>query len=228
MLSARRWPDGAPDHQGGNQPRRCSLGPNRASAGVARRLLEILAVAGQPLGRTEACRAAGLGTDDRTALNVLRSGRLARGMGPGERDAIETYHDRIRETIVGHLAPALLSKHHLTLAWPWKPRARLIPRFWRFTSGAQVVPSGRGITSLRRRPMRLTHLPSIVPPSCTDPPLSLAGRQPPTPRPLQTRLGDALANAGRGALASRNIWRPPRERRLPRRSSSGGVRRCNC
>ena len=47
---------------------------------------------------------------------MLRSRRLVRSTGPGEQDTIETFHDRIRETITAHLAPEALKDCHGRLA----------------------------------------------------------------------------------------------------------------
>ena len=81
-----------------------------------RRLLEIMAVAGRPLPQADACKAAGLLSKERGLLAELKANRLIRSKGMGAEDEIETYHDRVRETVAGHLDRATLKSHHLQLA----------------------------------------------------------------------------------------------------------------
>jgi serine/threonine protein kinase len=83
-----------------------------------RRLLEVVAVAGRPLPVTEASAAAGWEGDDWNALTSLCAGPLLpllRRTGPKE-SLLETYHDRIRETVVAHLSPTQRREHHRRLA----------------------------------------------------------------------------------------------------------------
>lgn len=89
-----------------------------------RRLLEMVAVAGQPLPRAAATAAfdESPGGNEPQALSTLRSERLVRVRYAQERDRDELreellpYHDRIREAVVGELAPHKLAELHLTLA----------------------------------------------------------------------------------------------------------------
>src|SRR5262249_7524096 len=82
-----------------------------------RRLLEVVAVAGRPLPLTEAAPAAGWEGDDWNALALLCSGALPllRRTRRGE-SVLETYHDGIRETVVGHLPAEVRRQHHRRLA----------------------------------------------------------------------------------------------------------------
>ncbi len=82
----------------------------------ARRLLEVVAVAGGPCGRRVAARAAGLGTALPDAFSTLRHACLLRHSDAGDDVRLETYHDRIREAVVAALEPSALRERHLALA----------------------------------------------------------------------------------------------------------------
>jgi hypothetical protein len=83
---------------------------------AARRLLEIVTVSGRPLRQRDAYRAAELAADDRAALAVLRVNHYVRSTGPDEADEVETFHDRIRETVVARLPAAARADCHRRLA----------------------------------------------------------------------------------------------------------------
>lgn len=80
-------------------------------------LLEVICVAGRPLFQTDAFEAAGLGTNGQDSLEQLRSAgsRLIRTTGPN-RDKLDTYHDRVRETVLRHLTPECRQDYHRRIA----------------------------------------------------------------------------------------------------------------
>ena len=82
----------------------------------ARRLLEVIALAGQPIPQHCACRAAGLDDDAWPALLALRHERLIRSNGLQFDDPVMTSHDRIRESVVGWIDIAARREHHQKLA----------------------------------------------------------------------------------------------------------------
>jgi serine/threonine protein kinase len=81
-----------------------------------RRLLEVIAVSGQPLNLADARHAADLTLDEHGSLAVLRSGRLIRTSGSVDLEEIETYHDRIRETTLSHLPADRIREIHRRIA----------------------------------------------------------------------------------------------------------------
>ncbi|HEY7372937.1 MAG TPA: protein kinase [Polyangia bacterium] len=71
----------------------------------ARRLLETVVVAGHPVPQAVAATAAGISGAEHQAWAQLRAMNLVRARGPRGADAVEVYHDRIREAIRRHLSP---------------------------------------------------------------------------------------------------------------------------
>ena len=83
---------------------------------AVQRLLEIVAVAGQPIPLSVARRAAVVDIDDHPTLANLvvdRVARLRETRGPRE---IELYHDRIRETMIEAMSVETRQERHLALA----------------------------------------------------------------------------------------------------------------
>lgn len=79
----------------------------------SRYLLEVVAVHGKPLAQIDAYRAAGLSGRDPAHLTALRFANLVRSSGTNEDDQVESFHDRVRETVLHGLPqPALRSRHH--------------------------------------------------------------------------------------------------------------------
>ncbi|MGH7168871.1 MAG: ATP-binding protein, partial [Gemmataceae bacterium] len=172
----------------------------------ARRLLEVVAVASRPLGQTEACQAAEI-ADEHTVLACLRAGRLLRGTGPSEHGEIETYHDRIRETVLLHLDPPTLRNHHRALvsvlegAEQTDPEVLAVHLVGAGESGRAghyyaLAAAQAAETLAFDRAAKLYRLA-----------LQLQGGRALQPdqeeRRLRTKLGDALANAGHGAESAR-------------------------
>jgi serine/threonine protein kinase len=168
----------------------------------ARRLLEVVAVASRPLCQTDACRAAEVG-EEHTALASLRSGRLLRSSGPGEHGEIETYHDRIRETVLLHLAPDTLRHHHCRLVTVLEASEGTDPEVLavHLVGAGETARAGHYYALAAARAAealafdRAAKLYRFA--------LELQAPRGEAERQLRTKLGDALANAGRGAESAR-------------------------
>jgi len=82
----------------------------------ARRLLEMVAVAGAPVPRRVAVAAADLGGDDVRQLRTLRAAGLVRTEGTGDDETVEPYHERIRSAVCGELTAKGVAAYHRALA----------------------------------------------------------------------------------------------------------------
>jgi hypothetical protein len=161
-----------------------------------------VAVSGRPIRQALAFQAGDLGGGGRVALASLRTARLIRSIGPAQQDDIETYHDRIRETVVAHLPPETLKWHHQRLATALSAAgpvdAEVLAGHYRgagetaracefYSRGADQAAAALAFDHAAR----LYRIAVELHPGTAD-----------QARGLWRRLGDALANAGRGAEAA--------------------------
>ena len=178
-------------------------------------MLEVVAVAGQPVSQKCAYLASGLDVKDRSSLGLLRNERLLRSAGPGIDDLLEVYHDQIGEILRERLALDTRYERHRRLAQELEAAGRTDPETlaYHFASGDQPARPGGIFTWQRCR--RCGRWPSIGRPTCS---VALAiGAWPfPTEGRLKGELGDALANSRRGREAGHVYleaanWVPERE-----------------
>jgi hypothetical protein len=174
---------------------------------AARRLLEVVAVAGRPLRQEDACRAAGVVSEQGKALACLRAGRLLRGVGRPESPEIETYHDRIRETVMTLLIPSALREHHRRLALVLEASRRSDPEVLaiHFQQAGEVGRAGTYYALAAAQAAealafdRAAKLYRLA--------LELQAPQGVEECQLRSRLADALAHAGRGPESAREYLR---------------------
>ncbi len=82
-----------------------------------RQLLELIAVAGRPIVLAEAYRALEVGATGQNLMVQLRTRNLIRANeSEDEATLVETYHDRIRESVVNHLEERTKQRYNLDLA----------------------------------------------------------------------------------------------------------------
>jgi hypothetical protein len=84
---------------------------------ATRRLVEVVATAGEPISQTLAAAAAGLDWGAGTrCVAALRRAQLCRTLGTRPADPIEPYHDRVRRAVRAHLSEGDLKDHSRRLA----------------------------------------------------------------------------------------------------------------
>jgi len=168
----------------------------------ARRLIEVLSVAGRPIRLDHAMGAAELSGDERReALDYLRVARLARASGARGSDTAETSHDRVREAVVGQLDPEALKETHGALARALResggadPEA-LFVHLDAAGSHALAAQYAEEAAAKATRALAFDRAAHFY--------RSALDREEDAPRKnlLREALGDALANAGRGAEAA--------------------------
>jgi serine/threonine protein kinase len=166
----------------------------------ARRLLEVVSVAGGPLDLRVASSAAGLAGEDPGLVDILRGRRLVRATSAAATPHVETYHDRIRETVVAGLSPDALAAYHRRLALSLQASASADPErlATHFRHAGQIEKAAYfyGVAAVAAaealafdRAARLYRLAIESQPSRPD------------LQPLRVGRATALANAGRGADA---------------------------
>ncbi|MCC7540397.1 MAG: protein kinase, partial [Deltaproteobacteria bacterium] len=180
------------------------LGRVRNLDAPSRALLELVALAGGPVEQGVVLRAAAEREPDDLAgaLAVLKGASLVRTRGGRPTDAVECFHDRVRETVAARVDP--------------ERRALLFGRL-----GDALERSGRAdpeqLAETYRRAGALDRAARHVERAADAAAAALAfdraarlyaealetgAREPEATRSLQRRLGDALANAGRSRRAA--------------------------
>jgi eukaryotic-like serine/threonine-protein kinase len=185
---------------------------------AARRLLEVLSVAGQPLSGTSASRAASAalgGEEALQALALLRAGQLLRVRRVEGREELLPYHDRIREAVVSRLAPEVRRGHHrgLALALEESGHAELEQLVFHFREAGELPKSARYAVQAATRAhevLAFDRAARLYREALETGALELAEAH-----ALKARLGEALTSG-----------RPRRSCARPRPSSRSAARGC--
>ncbi len=80
------------------------------------KLLEYVAIAGKATQAGELASASGMSSNILSLLTHMRSERLVRLVGSGEAQLVDTWHDKIRESILERMAPDARRATHLSYA----------------------------------------------------------------------------------------------------------------
>ena len=175
----------------------------RFLSSTALRLLQVLSVAGRPLEQGVALDAAEISPSDRTSFQELRAARMVRTRGTRQTDHAETYHDRVRETVIRELPEERIREIHAQLAqvserWGVGEPEQLVVHYAEAGQGGRAgetaIHAARAAAEklafdraadLYRKALELLPEPEI------------ARRQ-----QLLLSLAEALAHAGRGAQSA--------------------------
>ncbi len=218
--------DGPTPHRG--QPLRVKLDDAIWSRVVhlepaAREVAELVAVAGKPVPQEIVAAAARIEPGEFTRrAGALRVGNLVRTGGARWADAIEPYHDRVREAVLGQLEAPRRRALHEALAIAFEA---LVAR----RSGDARDPLARSGNGSRAAKYATAAGDEASKAFAFDraaqwyeQALTLSPEGP--PQELRIKLADALASAGRGALAAKHFEIAAAGARRSRRSSSAAER----
>ncbi|MEZ4385052.1 MAG: protein kinase [Nannocystaceae bacterium] len=197
----------------------------------AQSLLQVLAIAGRPLARSVAVRAAGAGSAGRSMIPRLRAANLiCERIGDGDGDGeLEIFHERIRREIVDGIPKTLLPTVHralaLALAEAGEPPGFLATHFR--AAGLRQLALRYSIEAGDAAVVDLAFRRAA---GFYTTALELAGGAP-SRREIHRRLADALVHLGRGEAAAENfsaaaIGAEPDEALALRRSAALMLLRC--
>jgi hypothetical protein len=167
----------------------------------ARRVLELVALAGRPLARDVTVRAAELTPDRaRTAIAVLRTAHLLRAGGTRGRETLVTYHDRVRRAVGAALDADTRKQRHARLATALEASSEASPEalVLHFEAAGDADRAAESAVAAAERAMGAYAFDQAAEWYAH----AIALRPSLEKTPLTRALGDALANAGRGADAA--------------------------
>ncbi len=169
----------------------------------ARRIIELVAVAGAPMRQETIARAAELSAADfDRRASLLRVANLVRTSGGHGTDTIEPLHGRVSRTVLAHLDQATQRSHHERLALALEalpsPDAQALARHWRGAKDPDraatyaILAGDRADAALAF--LRATRFYQLA--------LELLREDDPRVRVVHEKLGNTFSNAGRGAAAA--------------------------
>jgi len=167
------------------------------------RLMQVLSVAARPLEQGVALEAADLLPSDRTSFQELRAARMVRTRGTRQTDLAETYHDRVRETVLQLLAPERTRELHARLAhasvrWGVGDPEQLVVHYAEAGEGGRAGETAIQAARAAADKLAFDRSADLFRRALTLLPEADKSRR----HELLTQLGDALAHAGRGAQSA--------------------------
>jgi serine/threonine protein kinase len=169
-----------------------------------RRLLEIVSIAGGPIDRSIALKAAGLGEMARPDVARLGQICLLRSTEINGRPTVETYHDRIRENLVAHLPDTTRREGHVRIAEALRELPAPDPEalFAHYSRGGDERSAGHFAVPAAERAETLLAFDRAA--ALYRHAIRLKSERAEL-WILRQKLGEALTNAGRGAEAAESF-----------------------
>ncbi|MBI4854749.1 MAG: protein kinase [Acidobacteria bacterium] len=168
----------------------------------AKQFLELLMVNGQPIQLEVIRKAITLGMEEPMVLSILRSARLIRVRRTPKGDTIEPYHNRIREIVLSKLSAEQKKSYHLKLGLALEATncedAEILMAHFRDAGNLEKtihyseLAAEQAIHALAFD--RAIKLYRFI--------IELVSNYEDKTQPTWVKLGDALANAGRGLEAA--------------------------
>jgi hypothetical protein len=170
---------------------------------AARAVLELVAVAGSPLERVTAAHAAAIDLGQLAVTEaVLRAGNLVRTTGPRRDDTLETYHDRVGESVRARLGDAERSTWHARIASALEHSkstdAETLCMHWR-GAGQDARAAEYALVAADRATATLAFDHAV---GLYRMALELGHPPPPLARQIGSKIAEALVFAGRSAEAA--------------------------
>ncbi len=169
---------------------------------TARELVQLLAIAGTPLSQGVLARAAGGASAFAENVAYLRVAHLVTITGGRGSDTIDTYHDKVRAAVNGHLDDAAKTVGHRRIALALETAEVLDPEAL-FTHWRGAGDDARAATYAEQaadgalRTLAFDHAATLY-----EAAIELGPDDPQARSVLREKLGDAHAGAGRGPLAA--------------------------
>jgi serine/threonine protein kinase/tetratricopeptide (TPR) repeat protein len=168
----------------------------------ARTMLELVAIAGQPVRNAHWRDATGDTVVDPQSFALLRFQHLIRSTGSSPDDEVEAYHDRIRETVAARLEAPVRSSHHRRLAFAMETRgdADAETVAVHFSRGGEAERAGVHFAHAARGAERALAFDRAA--KLYEQAIAHRPSDDPARGDLHAALGGALGSAGRGRLAA--------------------------
>jgi len=169
---------------------------------AARTMLEVVAIAGQPVRNAHWRDATGDVVVDPQSFARLRFDHLIRSTGSGPDDEVETYHDRIRETVAARLDAPVRTAHHRRLAFSMESHgdADAETVAVHFSRGGERQRAGLHYARAAHGAERALAFDRAA--TLYEQALAHRSADDPERGALHSALGGALGSAGRGRMAA--------------------------